>query len=76
MQTWRGWIATSASAITPPPTWDEWRARQRHSLSGENRQQPSQKDNMPFTERELARLSFVRWLYLRGCLDPAQTNNV
>jgi hypothetical protein len=33
----------------------------------------------PFSERELARLSFVRWLYQRGRLDlfdPARNDNV
>ena len=76
MRTWTGWISTSAHAANIALTWDEWCARQRRSLSDEERNQPSQKDNMPFTERQLARLSFVRWLYLRGCLEPAQTNNV
>ena len=27
-----------------------------------------------FSDRELARLSFARWLYQRGRLDPAQRN--
>jgi hypothetical protein len=75
MQTWKSWSVASAIDGNPAPTWDEWCARLRRIRSGEKRQQVCQHDNMPFSQRELARLSFVRWLYLRGCLDPAPTNN-
>jgi hypothetical protein len=70
MWTWRGWTAPSASAVIPAPTWDEWCARQQRILRREKHQQVCQQDGILFSERELARLSFVRWLYQRGHLDP------
>ncbi len=78
MQAWMGWAATSASAsaVKTVPTWEEWCARQRRILSSEQRQQACQQESMPFSDRELARLSFVRWLYQTGRLDPAQNDNV
>jgi hypothetical protein len=79
MQTWKSWSVASATGGNPAPTWDEWCARLRRIRSAEERQQARQQarqqDNVPFSQRELARLSFVRWLYLRGCLEQAQTNN-
>lgn len=80
MQVWKGWIATSAATSVPAvktaPTWDEWCARQRCLLSGEQQQPACQQECMPFSDQEFARLSFVRWLYQRGSLDPTQNNNV
>jgi len=75
MQTWKSWSVAAAIGGNPAPTWDEWCARLRRIRSDEGRQQACQQDNMPFSQRELTRLSFIRWLYLRGCLEPAQTNN-
>jgi hypothetical protein len=40
-------------------TWDEWCALQRRHMGLEQRRQAG----IPFSDRELARLSFVRWLY-------------
>lgn len=76
MQTWKSWSVASAIGGNPAPTWDEWCARLQSIRSDENRQQPGKKSTMPFNERELARLSFVRWLYLRGFFARTQTNNV
>ena len=72
MQVWRGWTATSASAAAAAPTWDDWCARQRRLLRPTQGQSESKQESSPFSDRELARLSFVRWLYQRGRLDPAQ----
>ena len=69
MQAWRGWTAIAA------PTWDDWCAHQQCNLRGEKYQQACLQESIPFNERELARLSFVRWLYQRGRLDPARNNN-
>jgi len=79
VQAWRGWTATSASAGTsgiPAPTWEEWCAHQQRILHREQHQQVCQQGGILFSERELARLSFVRWLYQRASRDPAQNNNV
>jgi hypothetical protein len=70
MYAWRGWTATTAAVVNIPPTWDEWRAAQRCLLGGEQRQQLPQHAGHPFTARELARLSFVRWLHRTGRLAP------
>jgi hypothetical protein len=70
MQAWRGWRATSASAAAP--TWDDWRACQRRLLPCAQREPGADEESSPFSDRELARLSFTRWLYQRGHLDPAQ----
>jgi hypothetical protein len=67
-----GWTATLAPAVKPAFTWDEWCTRQQRILGGERHQQES----APFTDRELARLTFVRWLYQTGRLDPEQNDNV
>jgi hypothetical protein len=70
MPAWRGWAARSALAVTPAPTWDEWCVRQQRILGSGKHQQACQQESSLFSERELARLAFVRWLYQRGCLDP------
>lgn len=75
MQPWKSWSVASAIGGNPAPTWDEWYARLRRIRSGEIRKQACQQNNMPFSQRELARLTFVRWLYRSGCLEPAQVNN-
>jgi hypothetical protein len=51
------------------PTWEAWRAQQRRALHSEQYQLVRQQVRGSFSERELAHLSFVRWLYQRGCLD-------
>ena len=72
MQAWRGWMATSASAATAAPTWDDWCVSQQRVLRRTQRQPGRMEESSPFSDRELARLSFTRWLYQRGRLDPAQ----
>jgi hypothetical protein len=81
MQAWRGWTAVAQTAVKTAPTWEEWCAYQRRLAQRrlqprfDLRQHACQHDNesSPFSERELARLSFVRWLYQTGHLDPART---
>ncbi|HEV2458080.1 MAG TPA: hypothetical protein VGS80_06910 [Ktedonobacterales bacterium] len=71
MQTWNGWTATAGAPTTAAPTWAEWCARHQGTLrNAERRQQDEQ--SVPFSERELARLSFVRWLWQSGRLDPPE----
>jgi hypothetical protein len=71
MPAWRGWTATSAPGVITAPTWEEWCVRQRRVLGCERHQQES----ISLGERELARLSFVRWLYQTGRLDPREHDN-
>jgi hypothetical protein len=72
MQAWRGWTATGAAPTIRALTWAEWCARQQRTLWDEQRR----KQGVPFTERELARLSFVRWLCQTGRLGPREPGNV
>jgi hypothetical protein len=51
MQVWKGWTATAGA-----PTWAEWCARQQGTRRDERRRQ----EGVPFSQWELARLSFVR----------------
>lgn len=72
MQAWRGWTATAAAPTAPTAhatralTWAEWCAWQQRALHHEGRYH----EGMQLTDRELARLSFVRWLYQTGGLGP------
>jgi hypothetical protein len=61
MPIWKGWTATTGAR-----TWDEWCAQQQGALRNQQRQ------DVPFSERELACLSFMRWLYQAGRLDPRE----
>jgi hypothetical protein len=74
MYAWSGWTAPTAAAVNAAPTWDEWRAAQRRLLGGEQRQHSPQRASHPFSARELAHLSFVRWLHHTGRLAPAHND--
>jgi hypothetical protein len=71
----QGWTATAAIALTSASTWEEWCADQRGCLGSEQRQQARQHENLPFSKREAARLSFVRLLDHTSRLDPAPDDN-
>jgi hypothetical protein len=75
MHAWRGWTAVVQTTGITVPTWDEWRTHQRRLRSGEQRQQVCQQERMPFSARELARLSFVRWLHYSGRLAAGHNDN-
>ena len=64
MRVWMGWTATSARTADGVPTWEEWCARIQRGSSQAKRQQ----EGSLFSEHEVARLSFVRWLRQRA--DP------
>ena len=66
MQAWKGWTAT-AGALPKA----EWCARQQGAL----RDQQRRRQDAPFSARELTGLSFVRWLYQTGRLDPGEHDN-
>jgi hypothetical protein len=63
MQTWKGWTATAGAL-----PWAAWCARQQGAL----RDQQRRRQDVPFSERELKCLSFVRWLSQTGRLDPRE----
>jgi hypothetical protein len=71
MEAWRGWTATGAAPRIRALIWAEWCARQQCTLRDEQLRQ----QGMPFTERELARLSFVRWLCQTGHVAPRDHDN-
>jgi hypothetical protein len=66
MQIWKGWTATVGAL-----PWAEWCARQQGALRAQQRL----RQDVPFSERELTYLSFVRWLYQTGRLDPVEHDN-
>jgi hypothetical protein len=72
MRAWMGWTATLSSAGMTAPTWEAWRARQQGAL----RDQRRRRQDVPFSERELTCLLFVRWLYQTGRLDPREHDNL
>ena len=75
MQVWRGWTATAATPTTRTTralTWAEWCAWQQRTLHDGERCH----EGMRLTTRELARLSFVRWLYQTGGLGPRGLDNI
>ncbi len=65
MPGWMGWTTSTAPATNLALTWEQWCAHQQHSLSREQRR----RENNGFSDRELARLSFVRWLYQGGRIE-------
>ena len=68
MQVWKGWTAADAAA-KPALTWLEWCSQNQRTLLLNERHQV---EGVPFSERELAHLSFARWLYQTGRLgSPA-----
>ncbi len=75
MHAWTGWTAAAQTAVITAPTWEEWCAWQRCLLGSEQRERACQHKGLPFSERELKHLSFVRWLSQTGCLDSAHTDN-
>jgi hypothetical protein len=72
MRAWKGWTATASVPTTAAPTWADWRARQQRIL----RDEQLRRHCLPFTERELAHLLFVRWLYQTGRLGPQERDTV
>jgi hypothetical protein len=48
-------------------TWAEWCAWHQRTQRTQRAQQ-RQQERISFSDRELARLSFVRWLSQTGCL--------
>jgi hypothetical protein len=75
MQAWRGWTAAGA-ATTHALTWAEWCAWHQRTLQEERRDERRRPDGIPFSERERARLLFVRWLYQSGRLGPPECDSV
>jgi hypothetical protein len=61
MRTWEGWTAASGTTTKMACTWVEW-------CAWHQRAQQRQQERISFSDRELARLSFVRWLSQTGRL--------
>jgi hypothetical protein len=72
MHAWNGWTAAEARPAGKPLTWTEWRASQQRTAGDEQRPQAG----IPFSERELARLAFVRWLSRTGRLDARVQDHI
>jgi hypothetical protein len=63
---WQGWSAESGtrSAVQWSLTWDQWCQAQQLRLGSES----SSQDGSSFSDRQRARLAFVRWLLETGRL--------
>lgn len=73
MKAWNGW--TAAMPTTPTNrafTWSEWRTWQQRALPGDERCN----EQVRFSDEELARLSFLRWLYQAGRFGQQGNDNV
>jgi len=70
-QAWRGWTAPADATARGALTWSEWCARQQRIARVAQRPE----HESPFSGRELARLSFVRWLHHTGRLATAGRRN-
>jgi hypothetical protein len=57
------------------PTWEAWRAQQRCLLRSEQHWRVRQQESIRFSQPELARLAFMRWLYQTGRFDPREHDN-
>jgi hypothetical protein len=67
MHAWRGWAATTGEASAARAiTWSDWCARQQDTLRAERYRE----QGVPFSEQQLARLSFVQWLHHTGRPSP------
>ena len=75
MHAWAGWTAALATSVNTACTWEEWCAVLRRRLGGDQCQQACPLDPIPLSQRELTYLSFVRWLYQTGRLDPDEHDN-
>jgi hypothetical protein len=82
MHVWKGWSVAleSETASKIALSWDEWLTYHQRVLGVEQGQQERerapQQESVALTDRELARLLFVRWLYQTGRLDPAHDDNL
>lgn len=57
--------ATHPPCGKPIATWDEWSAAQAQRITRRQRY-----GDLPYSDRELARLAFLRWLYQTERIIP------
>jgi hypothetical protein len=72
MQAWKGWEV--AMLTTRAFTWAEWCAGQQRTLRTLQNEERGHY-RVRFTDKELARLAFVRWRYQAGHLGPRGQDN-
>jgi len=70
MHTWEGWTAASGTTTKMACTWAEWCAWHQRTQRTQRTQraQQRQQERISFSDRELALLSFMRWLSQTGRL--------
>lgn len=76
MRTWRGWATMVETPTAQALTWSEWRARSERIQPDAQPVMEPHPERPLLTERELARLSFVRWLYESGRIGPRDYDSV
>lgn len=67
MEAWKSMAVAAGRGVASALTWDQWCAYQARRVAAER---PARAD-LCFSERELARLSFLRWAHQTGRLDSA-----
>jgi hypothetical protein len=70
MQIWKGWAAESETVARAALTWRDWCAKLQHELVHELPPPEHQRPASSLSDRELARLAFLRWLYDTGRIVP------
>ena len=70
MQVWKGWAAESETAVMAVLSWEDWCARLQRELGHEVPPPEHRRPGSSLSDRELARLAFLRWLYDTGRIVP------
>jgi hypothetical protein len=77
MQVWKGWTAAGETPMIKAPSWDEWLTHQLQRVrQAEYHVEYHVRQDVQFSEHELARLMFLRWLHLTGRLDAQERDRI
>ena len=72
MQVWKGWTAAGEAPMIKAPSWEEWLAQLQRVQQAEYHV----RQDVQFSEQEMARLMFLRWLHLTGRLDAQERDRI
>jgi hypothetical protein len=68
MQVWKGWTVAREAPMIRVPSWEEWLAQLQRVQQAEYHL----RQDVQFSDQEMARLMFVRWLHRTGRLDAQE----
>jgi hypothetical protein len=72
MRGWKGWTAAGEAPMINVPSWDEWLTQLQRIWQAEY----PVRHAVQFSEQEMARLRFLRWLHLTGRLDAQERDRI